>query len=95
MESCNENCIEWLNGSDTITVTLSQRRFINKVRRLAEKHEKSVEIVAENADGSIVAHLPIKALKLSIYNQSKTVSSGVLSNLRRGKDDTEISEDLP
>ena len=44
-----ENCIEWLNGQDRVTVTLSQGRLINKVKKLSEKY-KEVEIVKENAD---------------------------------------------
>ena len=61
-----ENVIEWVTGDDTITVTLSQRKYISKVRKLAAKWPSLVSILAENADGSILAHLPLKALKLSI-----------------------------
>jgi hypothetical protein len=63
-----ENNIEWLNGQQTVTVTLSQGKFINKVKRLAETHE-DVEIVAENSDGSICAHLPLKFIKISAPRQ--------------------------
>ena len=31
MAELKENCIEWLNGQDTISVTLSQGKYINKV----------------------------------------------------------------
>jgi hypothetical protein len=34
---------------------------------LAEKYPEDVEIVAENRDGTICAHLPLKALHLTIY----------------------------
>ena len=61
----NENVIEWLDGQDTIAVTLHQKRFISKVRKLAEKSDK-VKILAENEDGSIFAHLPIKCLRFSL-----------------------------
>lgn len=57
---------KWITGDDTITVTLSQRKYISKVRKLATKWPSLVSILAENADGSILAHLPLKALKLSI-----------------------------
>jgi hypothetical protein len=50
-----ENAIEWLNGQDRVTVTLSQGRYINKVKKLAETH-KEVEIVKENEDGTLLAH---------------------------------------
>lgn len=63
-----ENNIEWLNGQQTVTVTLSQGKFINKVKRLAETHE-DVQIVAENSDGSICAHLPLKFIKISAPRQ--------------------------
>lgn len=72
-----ENCIEWLTGDDTITVTLTQRRFINRVKALAEKYKNSITIEAENADGSIVAHLPIKALHLTIYPPRMGTFTGV------------------
>ena len=67
MSDFKENCLEWLTGQDTITATLTQKAFIGKVLKLAENPESGVEITAKNADGSIVAHLPIKALHLAIY----------------------------
>lgn len=59
-----ENNIEWLTGQDRVTVSFSQGKFINKIKRLAESH-KEVEIVAENKDGTITAHLPLKYIKIS------------------------------
>lgn len=66
MAELKENCIEWLNGQETISVTLSQGRYITKVRNLAKKYPDLVQILKENEDGSIFAHLPLKALKLNI-----------------------------
>lgn len=60
----DENVIEWLNGSDYIGATLSQKKWINKVELFATQ-DKNVRILARNADGSIFAHLPISYLKLS------------------------------
>lgn len=68
MADYRENCIEWLNGQDTISVTLSQGRYISKVRKLAEKYPDLVQILAENDDGSIFAHMPLKSLKLNIIS---------------------------
>lgn len=59
-----ENNIEWLTGQDRVTVSFSQGKFINKIKRLAESHTE-VEIVAENDDGTITAHLPLKYIKVS------------------------------
>lgn len=60
-----ENSIEWLTGQDRITVSLTQKRYITRVKKLAKQHENQVDFI-ENEDGSIIAHLPLTALKLSI-----------------------------
>jgi len=65
-----ENCIEWITGQDRITVSVTQKKYVNKVKRLAKMHENDVDFI-ENTDGSIVAHLPLKALKLSIISSEK------------------------
>lgn len=67
-----ENVIEWITGDDRVTVTLSQRKFITKVEKLAESHPNDVKITARNSDGSIVAHLPLKAIKFSIIERNIT-----------------------
>ena len=66
-----ENVIEWINGQDTIAVTLHQGRYITKVERLAKKFPKQVKILKHNRDGSIFAKLPLKALKLSLTNKAE------------------------
>lgn len=68
----NENVIEWIRGSDIATVCFSQKRFASKVRKLAKAHPDKVTIVRENEDGSIIAHLPTKAIKLSIVERELT-----------------------
>jgi nucleoside-triphosphatase THEP1 len=60
----NENVIEWLTGSDSVLVTLNQKKYISKVKKLAETRE-DVVIKAENKDGSILASLPLKFIKIS------------------------------
>ena len=84
-----ENAIEWLTGQDTITVSLTQKRFVNRVRKLAKKYPKTVEIVAENEDGSIMAHLPINALHLTIFTQNTGVLSAVSDLPEEEEDDEE------
>lgn len=63
--SNNENCIEFLNNQHSITVSFCMQKWINKVKKLKEEHPDDVKILAENADGSICAKLPIKYLKIS------------------------------
>lgn len=74
MAELRENCIEWLNGQSVVSVTLSQKRLVSKVKKMAEKHPDLVTILAENDDGSIFAHLPLKAVKLSIISRNGAVS---------------------
>ena len=66
MLEVKENVIEWITGEDTITCTFTQKKYINKVRKLAEKQPCLVSILKENRDGSILCHLPLKALKLGL-----------------------------
>lgn len=68
MELNNENCIEWLSGQHNIVCSISQQKYITKIKKLAEKYPKKVKIKF-NKDGTICAKLPIKALKLSIIER--------------------------
>lgn len=72
MAELKENCIEWLAGDDKALCTLTQKKFINKVRRMAKKRDDSVEILAENEDGSILARIPLRAVHLTIYEARGT-----------------------
>lgn len=62
---CTENSIEWQKDTTRATLTLSQRRTITRVKKLAEKHPEECEIVAENKDGSIVAHVPVSWIRIN------------------------------
>jgi len=80
MSRVNENVIEWVNGDKYISCTFSQKKFINRTRKLVEKHPDKIKIVAENPDGSIYVKMPLNALHLYIMIsdhgfQSKTATS--------------------
>ena len=62
---CSENVIEWVKDTKRATLTLSQRRTISKVKRLAEKYPDKCQILAENKDGSIYAHIPTLWIKIN------------------------------
>lgn len=59
MSDFKEKVIEWLTGQDRATLSLSQRRTITRVKKLAEQYPEEVQIVAENRDGSICVHMPV------------------------------------
>ena len=69
VNSNQENVIEWLRNSKTATVTLSQGKYITKVKKLAKEYPDKVQIVHVNDDNSIVAHIPTSAIKLSITSR--------------------------
>ena len=77
----NENVIEWITNDQQVTVTLSQRKYITKVRKLAEKFPDEVEIVYTNKDGSIVAHLPLRAIKINL-TEKRELTDEQLEGLR-------------
>lgn len=61
---------EWaINGlmrEKVCTVYYPKGRMNTKIRRLAEQYPDEVKICADNDDGSIVAHIPKSAVKISI-----------------------------
>lgn len=65
-DSVTENVIEFLRGQQRATATFcSQNKLGNKVRKLAKEYPEECQIVAENPDGSVVAHFPTKWLKIA------------------------------
>ena len=72
-----ENAIEWITGDDTVTATFTQKKFINRIRRMSQTHAKLVEITHENPDGSIVCKFPLRAVHITIYNAKTGGFEGV------------------
>lgn len=60
-----ENVIEWQRGSAQATLSISQRRTITRVKKLAEEYPEECFIIAENSDGSIYAHVPTNWVKIT------------------------------
>ena len=60
----NETVYEHVQGEATFTVTAAERSSIAMLRRLKEKYPDEVEIVAENPDGSLLAHLPYSWMRI-------------------------------
>ena len=72
-----ENVIEWYTGDDTCTATFTQKKFINRIRRMAGTHGERVKIVAENADGSVLCKFPLSALHITIHTPNSGSFKGV------------------
>lgn len=62
----DEFAIEWIKGAEYASVTVpSGTALKSKLIRLAEEHPDEVKIMAENKDGSLYAHIPVKYIKIS------------------------------
>lgn len=59
MENCIENVIEFIGDEKRATVTFSQGRYKSRIRKLAEEHPEECQIMAENKDGSLCAHIEL------------------------------------
>lgn len=65
-----ENVIGWFKDSEIATVTFSQGRYISRIKKLAEKYPDDVKVL-ENADGTILAYIPVKAIHISIVHRTE------------------------
>lgn len=92
MEAFNENVIEFLKGQKTATVTLCSNLKLNtRVKKLAEQRPDECQIVHENTDGSIVAHIPVKWIKI---NPSKIMTEEEMEIAKqRGREMYERNKD--
>jgi hypothetical protein len=72
MTDIKENVIEWITGTQTITVTFSQEKWRNKVINLQKEHPEDIDILADNGGKCIVAHMPLKYLHLFTNSHEMT-----------------------
>jgi len=79
MDSVIENVIEWIRGQEMATLTLTRGILINRVKKLAIERPEECQIIAENKDGSILAHVPVKWVKI---NPPRELSEETLQKLR-------------
>ncbi len=92
MDNCIENVIEWLRDEKRATLSLSQRRTISRVKRLAEQYPEECQVVAENPDGSICAYVPVSWIKISplkkVSEEHRERSRRLMNNLHSKRADT-------
>ena len=97
----NENCVEFLRNSDTCTCTFSQKKYVTKMRKLAEKYPEECQIVVDNGN-YIVAHFPTKWLKISNSKRKRELTDEQKEALRErmrkarevrfGKSDEDVAD---
>lgn len=86
---CGENNIEFLKGATTATVCFSQGRYVTRIRKLAESHPDECKILYTNSDGSIVAHIPTKWVKVSpprkVSDEQREAASARFAEMQKQK----------
>ena len=61
----SENMIEFISGTRTATVTFTNQKHINRIKKLYEERKDEFKYLVENLDGSVCAKLPLKWIKIN------------------------------
>jgi hypothetical protein len=65
MEINKENTIEFISGTKTATVSLTNQKHINRIKKLHKEYKEDFEYLVENNDGSVCAKIPLSWIKIS------------------------------
>lgn len=68
MKELHDNVIEFFTEEKTATLSLHKKKYVNRIKKLAESRAEEVEL-AENSDGTICATIPLKWIKISPSRQ--------------------------
>lgn len=60
-----ENMVEFISGTRTATVTFTNQKHINRIKKLYEERKDDFKYFVENPDGSVCAKLPLKWIKIN------------------------------
>lgn len=60
-----ETCFEYLGENDYGTFFTDESFWVRRIEKLAAEHPEDVQIVTRNKDGSIIAHLPKKWMRIA------------------------------
>lgn len=64
-DSNKENMLEFITGQKFTTVTFTSRKHINRIKKIYITRKDEFEYFHENKDGSIVAKIPTKWVKVN------------------------------
>ena len=68
MKELHDNVIEFFTEEKIATLSLHKKKYVNRIKKLAESRPDEVELV-ENSDGTICATIPLKWIKISPSRQ--------------------------
>ena len=60
-----ENMVEFISGTRTATVTFTNQKHINRMKKLYEERKDDFKYFKENTDGSICAKIPLKWIRIN------------------------------
>ena len=60
-----ENMVEFISGTRTATVTFTNQKHINRMKKLYEERKDDFKYFKENKDGSICAKIPLRWVKIN------------------------------
>lgn len=88
----SETVFEHVSGSPTFTVTAGENWSKTMIKKLNKKDPDRVKIIHINADGSILAHLPLDCMPIKLkqtYNLSDSRRAELSEHMRKiSKNDT-------
>ena len=72
-EKNTENVLEFISGTHTATVTFTNKKHINRIKKLYEERKDDFKYFIENPDGSVCAKIPLKWIKINPGSKEKRV----------------------
>lgn len=69
----NENSVEWLSKERMATVSFTNQKHINRIKKLYEERSEDFKYFKENKDGSICAKIPLKWIKINAGSKTGRV----------------------
>lgn len=68
-----ENVLEFISGTRTATVTFTNQKHINRIKKLYEERKDGFIYFKENKDGSVCAKIPLKWVKINPGSKEKRI----------------------
>ena len=69
----SENMIEFISGTRTATVTFTNQKHINRIKKIYEERKDDFKYFKENTDGSVCAKIPLKWIKINAGSKTGRV----------------------
>ena len=65
--------VEFISGTRTATVTFTNQKHINRIKKIYEERKDDFKYFKENTDGSVCAKIPLKWIKINAGSKTGRV----------------------